>query len=532
MQPFAGTSGEGRIHINTTPSWHMNDIFKLMDSQWFNQWYLTLIGAVLLASFGQLLLTRSRPDSLRVLRNNLLFGGLCLLMSLLVHPLNVLRMATTADLFNQVSILALGLLLIRICGLTAFRVLLPALKFYPPAILEDILLVLTYIAWGLVRLRAVGLDLSGIVTTSAIITGVIAFSMQETLGNILGGLALQLDDSFSIGDWIEVDNVRGQVVEVGWRHTEVRTLNGHSIVVPNSVLMKSKVDVYSHQESPKFRRWIKFRVNDGIPPQQVINIVTKALREAKIEFVDTNPAPECIVTDYHDGFIEYAVRYWLLDPRRDDGTDSVVRVHFYTALQRQNYSMARPQLDLRVLKESVREQQQMKLALRVQALKRVTLFANLSPIELEHLACSLHNTPFVKDDVMTKQGAVAHWLYLLVQGEADVWYEPPGPPPQERIHVATLKEGSIFGEMGLLTGEPRSATVIAKTDVECFRLDKEEFSHILQERPGLADEFARILSERSMELAILKKQPVPVQQEAHATYLDSIRRFFRLNGWG
>ena len=514
----------------------MNDFIKLADGGWFGQWSLTLISAVLVASLGQLLLTHKRPDSLRVLRNNLLFGALCLLLSLAVRPLLWLEMPQTASLFNQISLLALGLLLIRICGLTAFRVFLPTLGLNPPAILEDILLVLTYIAWGLVRLRSVGLDLSGIVTTSAVITGVIAFSMQETLGNILGGLALQLDDSFSIGDWICVDDVRGQVVGVGWRHTEIRTLNGHSVVVPNSVLMKSKVDVYSHQESPKFRRWIKFRVNDGIPPQQVINIVAKALRDAKIEHVDTDPPPECIVTDYHDGFIEYAVRYWLTDPRRDDSTDSVVRVHFYTALQRQNYAMARPLLDVRMIKESVREQQQKKLARRMQALSHVKLFASLSQAELEHVACSLHNTPFVKDDVMTKQGAVAHWLYLLVEGEADVWYEPPTvlgvPGGKERIHVATLKEGAIFGEMGLLTGEPRSATVIAKTDVECFRLDKEEFSHILQERPGLADEFARILSERSMELAALKKQPIPVQHDAHATYLDSIRRFFRLNGWG
>ena len=72
----------------------------------------------------------------------------------------------------------------------------------------------------------------------------------------------------------------------------------------------------------------------------------------------------------------------------------------------------------------------------------------LSDAEIAQMAGSLREASFVKDDVMTKQGAVAHWLYVLVEGEADVWYE----NHEQRSHLATLKEGDVFGEMGLLTG--------------------------------------------------------------------------------
>lgn len=282
-----------------------------------------------------------------MLRNNLVFTAACFLLSLLILPLFLLGMRQAANLLDELAILILGLLLIRICGLTAFRVLLPKLGFNPPAILEDILLVLTYFAWGMVRLRAVGLDLTGIVTTSAVITAVIAFSMQDTLGNILGGLALQLDNSVRIGDWICIDDVRGQVVEVHWRHTDIYTTNGHLIVLPNSVLMKAKVDVFSRLDRPQFRRWIKFWVSDSVAPQDVINSVGKVLREAQIERVAHHPPAECIVVDCKGGAIEYAVRYWLLDPRHDDGTDSRVRVHFYSALKRKNYSLAHPCMDVK-----------------------------------------------------------------------------------------------------------------------------------------------------------------------------------------
>ena len=109
---------------------------------------------VVLASLLQFWLSqRQRPDSAAVLRHNLVAGLLCLAASLLVRPFAELGMKLTSNLLDGLSTLALGLLLIRICGLTAFRVLLPAMRITPPAILEDILLVLTYIAWGMVRLR-------------------------------------------------------------------------------------------------------------------------------------------------------------------------------------------------------------------------------------------------------------------------------------------------------------------------------------------------------------------------------------------
>ncbi|MBI3230387.1 MAG: mechanosensitive ion channel family protein [Burkholderiales bacterium] len=494
---------------------------------WFSQWHLLLSAAIVVAALAQRQLTRHRAESGPMLRNNLLFCLACFLASLLIHPLALLNLRQAASLLDELTTLSLGLLLIRICGLTAFRVLLPRLGFAPPAILEDILLVLTYIAWGMVRLRTAGLDLTGIVTTSAVITGLIAFSMQETLGNILGGLALQLDNSVRIGDWICIDDVRGQVMEVHWRHTDVCTTNGHLIVVPNSLMMKAKVDVYSRIEMPQFRRWIKFWVGDNIAPQDVINTVHKALREAQIDYVATNPPVECIDLDCRGGAIEYAVRYWLLDPRHDDGTDSRVRVHFYSALKRANYSLAHPCMDVNLVNPAGKAglaQQEHELARRQKALRRVSLFAKLSDDEIAQIAASLRVAPFVKNDVMTKQGAVAHWLYLLVEGEADVWLE----NHEQRTHLATLKEGDVFGEMGLLTGAARSATVTARSDALCYRLDKEMFATILHQRPELANEFAHILSQRSQEQAALKiEHASEVGHEAH-NYLSSIRKFFRL----
>jgi small-conductance mechanosensitive channel/CRP-like cAMP-binding protein len=505
----------------------MISILPNLSSNWFNPGHLNLVGAAVIASLLQLFLTFKQPNAKRTFRNNLLVAAFCLLLSLLIQPFSTMGWRQLVSFLDEFATLVLGLLLIRICGVTAFQTLLPLLRLNPPAILKDILLVLGYFAWGLIRLRTAGVDLTGLVTTSAVITGVIAFSMQETLGNILGGLALQLDNSVRIGDWIALDKTRGQVMEVHWRHTDVLTVDGHLIVIPNGILMKSKVDVYSRKDNRQFRRWVKFWVSDAIAPQDVIQTVEKAMREAKINHVSNHPPPDCLILDYREGRIECAVRYWLTEPSLDEPTDSVVRVHLFSALKRQNYSLAHPVMNVSLSKDVGKrnsDELEQEMARRRNALSRVALFAILSAEEITHVAESLRNTPFVVNDVMTKQGSVAHWLYLLVEGEADVWVESNGHPNL----VATLKEGDVFGEMGLLTGAPRTATVTAKTNAMCYRLDKDLFGKILHDRPALANEFAEILLARSKRLEALKIGLAP-QQAEHATYLANIRRFFRLS---
>ena len=126
---------------------------------------------------------------------------------------------------------------------------------------------------------------------------------------------------------------------------------------------------------------------------------------------------------------------------------------------------------------------------------------------------------------MTRQGAAANWLYLLVSGNADIWYEA---LEGTRNHLATIHTGDVFGEMGLMTGEPRSATVTARTDAFCYRLDKPGFESILRARPEIAGECARILGERESQLAAVREdKPLPTQ-EHEARILGNIRRFFGL----
>ncbi len=495
-------------------------------------WYQDIHYLFALLAVISALLYRFKPAVRRTLFNTLIFFLVAqagLLVSGAVHGAGFLSVAST---LREIFIIAQGMAALRISGLFVFRILLPLVRLSPPSILEDMLVILGYLIWGMVRLRYAGLDLSGIVTTSAVITAAIAFSMQDTLGNILGGLMLEVDNSFEIGDWIKVDDVVGKVIDIRWRSTSIETRNWETVVIPNGVLMKTKFSVLGKRsgEPEQWRRWVWFNVTYAIPPARVIGIVQQAIQSAEISGVAEKPAPNCIMMDFDKSSARFAVRYWLTDLANDDPTDSSVRTHIYAALQRAGIHLPVPEQNVHIFKEGEKRDETRRtrqIAQRMDALRKVELFSSFSDDELQTVAESLKHALFVKGDVITRQGAVAHWLYIITEGEAEVILETEG----GNQTLNTLQAGHFFGEMGLMTGAPRSATVVAKTDMECYQLDKESFESILHSRPSIAEEISQILATRRSALdtaqsGFADKQRSQNQQRSEI--LARIKTFFGL----
>lgn len=483
-----------------------------------------------------LVLLRWLGSGRKTLKHSLLLFAFWLLLDTLAAGFAVRGEASIAAGLHQAALLGLGVVLIRLAGLAAFRVLLPALRMPTPRIVEDIVVIGGYLLWGMVRLSYAGVDLTGLVATSAVITAVLAFAMQDTLGNVLGGLALQLDNSLAIGHWVKVDDLSGRVVEIQWRFTAILTRNGEKVVVPNAQLMKGKFVVIGSAEAAAesrggWRRWLWFNVAYDASPARVIQAVAEGTAEAEIPNVAREPAPSCVAMAFEPGSVRYALRYWLIDPQPDDATDSAVRCHLLATLQRQGWRIAVPDQTLHLVQEDQAHQEavwQRELARRLKALAGIELFASLDEAERRKIAERLVYAPFARGDVMTRQGATAHWLYIVASGEAEVWWQA---PDGERRLVSRLPPGSIFGEMGLMTGAPRAATVVAGSDVECYRLDKASFEDIIHERQAIAESISQILAQRQQaygqtQEAFRKEQHGPAVHRADI--LQRMRDFFGL----
>ena len=474
----------------------------------------------------------------RSLINTSVFFFACLLGDLLAGFLSGgITSKAAAGWLRQLAVFGEGLAVIRFAGLAFFNVALPRINLRISGILADILVIIGYIGWGFFRLNLAGVELSHLFATSAILTAVLAISMQDTLGNLLGGLALQMDNSLEIGDWIKIDDLSGQVTDIQWRFTALLTRNGEKVVVPNSQLMKGRYYVLcdKHQAQPGWRRSIGFNVDLAVPPGQVINLVERDISEASIANLARQPAPNCVLMDFGPGYAHYVLRYWLINPLPDDLTDSDVRVHILATLQRNGIRLATDDHTIHLVEEGAKHRAEVEgreMQRRLRAINAVELFARLADSEKQYLAQRLTKAPFARGDIITRQGAIAHWLYIMVSGEAEAWWQPPEGP---RRLLEKRGPGSVFGEIGLMTGAPRRATVIASTDVETYRLDKEGFQAIIEQRPELADSLSGILERRLQRFAELEQGYSAGQNElaqripGSAAIGRKIREFFGLD---
>ncbi len=494
--------------------------------------WLTLLALVL----AGVLLHRRRHER-KEYQNTLwlfLFGAAGQVTAIAIHALGFSGAALALQMvFRIVTAIAL----IRMLGFLFFRLLLPLAGRTPPRIIEDLTIIAAYVVYGLAQLRGAGVDLTSIVATSAVITAVLAFAMQDTLGNMLGGLALQLDNSVQVGDWIRVDDQIGRVRDIRWRSTLIETRNWETVVIPNSMLMKGRVALLGRREgSPlQLRRIINFMIDPSVPPARVIATVDDEMREVAIPNVARAPASSCVLMAFEDGNLRYQLRYFLTNLQEDDLTDSMVRVHLFASLQRAGIRIAEPQRTVHAVArdqahaETVRRRE---LTRRLEMLRGVDMFTALSDEEKSEIAERMQYAPFARGDVITKQGDASHWLYMIAFGEAEVLFEPQGGAPRV---VNTLHAGQFFGEMGLLTAEARYATVVAKSDVECYRLDKASFQGLLLSRPEIAEEMSRIVGSRRGDLdqardAFAGTRSIGPQQPPDL--LARIRRFFGLRRTG
>ncbi len=452
--------------------------------------------------------------------------------------------------FSVASDLFAAFTIANTAGMLLFLIIMPAIFVGLPMIAGDLVVGLAYLVALVVVLSRHGLDPTSALATGAVVSAVLAISLQTTLGNILGGVALQLDGSIHEGDRIRLENGKaGKIRAIRWRHTLVDT-GASTIVVPNALLLLNNITILGWRGEPLIPQPvnIRFGIDVQLAPDRITRIVNDALAASPVENVGTQPAPSCKCADLlgGDGFATYSVDYTVIDPDRADDTASRVRSRVHAALRRAHIKLAVPgraavvEMRDRVMTERDHEEQTAKY---LTALHAVHLFSALSEQELRTLAEGMMYVPFSAGETILRQGSTAHSLFVLTSGTCEVRTrvnadrsDPPAGPGVvgERTGiVATLTAPDFFGEMGLMTGEPRKADVIAKTDVECFRLLQATFETVLTGRPEILTELAERLASRNVALSAAREHlDDAARKTRHASEIqrirDGIKDFFGL----
>lgn len=370
----------------------------------------------------------------------------------------------------------------------------------PAKILRDLGQLLASSALTLVILhQQAGVNLVGLVTTSAVLTAVLGLAAQQTLKDLFAGISLQLDPPFQLGDWIDLGEISGVVESLTLMNTRLRNVEGARIAVPNATVVQTGLRRF-RQEDPVGTR-LQVGLDYALPPDQAIAMIERVL--AAHPQVLEQPAPRIWLQNYGDSALVYELLLWHRDARLGVRNQicSEVRSQLWYALAREGWSIPFPVRDIqpRRSRRDRADPDQLNGARRARLLAANPLFAPLHPHQLDALAAACRALRFGAGEVVIRQGDLGDSLYQVVAGRLAVLLEDDGPPDRpggQPQPLAELAAGDVFGEMGLFAAEPRSATVRAREACVLLEVTRADLAPLLDRDPALVDRFAALIAER------------------------------------
>ncbi|MFT3709381.1 MAG: mechanosensitive ion channel family protein [Archangium sp.] len=357
------------------------------------------------------------------------------------------------------------------------------------------------------------IDITTLLGTSAVLSLVLGFALQDTLGNLFSGLSLQLEAPFAVGDYIAMGDKEGHVVEIGWRSTRIITVRKETVAIPNSLIAKEKLTNFTNQAKAVAIE-IEFGTGYEAAPNFVKSEAFEVLRQSPL--VLNEPAPMVRLKEFGDSALTWMVRFYVNDyATRPHVIDDVLSRLWYR-FGRDGIEIPFPQ---RVVHMRAEKQ---KRDIDIDLIAKLPLFAPFPIEEARGLSSSAVERTFGTGEEVITEGREGTTFYVVVSGKLSVRV---GNPMKE---IATLERGAAFGEMSLLTGEPRSATVVAMQDCLLLEMGRDVFARHLQQHPERLAQLAALIEERKAGLAAATSSVTTGPAPAPGKALQRLREIFGL----
>ena len=369
-------------------------------------------------------------------------------------------------------------------------------------------------------------QLKGLLAGSGVVAIVVGFAGQNLFAGIIGGIAIQINRPFKLGDWLKVGDTYAEVREINWRSTRLCTNDEIYLDIPNNEMVSHQI-VNLHYPTELHAMRIRVGVEYKNPPNLVKEALARAAQGAKNVVPD--PPVRVFLVDFADYAVIYEIKYYMGNHSRINETNDAVRTNVWYELKRRGITIPFPIRTLQVQRKAALPVQEEK-AEALSILRAEPLFESLSEEQLDHVVQEARLKLFGRGEPVIEEGAEGDSMFVMLRGAANVFVSKNG----SRIRVATLGEGDCFGEMSLLTGEPRSATVRADGDCYVMEIGKPVMAELLRDAPSYLEKLSGLLAQRKMETeGILKEAPntgekVLKQRQYTATFLNRLRTFFEL----
>src|SRR5213596_3084285 len=370
-------------------------------------------------------------------------------------------------------------------------------------------------------------QLKGLLAGSGVVAIIVGFAGQNLFAGIIGGVSIQINKPYKVGDWLQVGERFAEVMEINWRSTRLRTNDGIYLDIPNNEIVKSTI-VNLHYPTEVHAMRIRVGVDYNVPPNRVKDTLTRAAQSA----VNVLPEPKVRVflVDFADHAVIYEIKYHMGNHSRINETNDAVRTNVWYELKRQRIRIPFPIRTLHLERHAPRPVEEGHEEARA-ILRGEPLFQCLSDDQIDSLVKQSDLNHFGRGERVIEEGAEGDSMFILLRGAAEVSISKNG----STIPVATLSSGDCFGEMSLLTGEKRSATVRAEGDCYVMEIGKDVMANVVRDAPECLKQLSELLAKRKMETeGILKDaatssaDQAAKQREYTATFLRRLKTFFAL----
>src|SRR6202040_3020517 len=368
--------------------------------------------------------------------------------------------------------------------------------------------------------------LTGLLAGSGIAAIILGFAGQNLFGGILAGISLQISRPYKVGDWLQVGDRFAEVMEINWRSTRLCTNDNIYLDIPNNEIVWTTI-VNLHYPTEVHAMRIRVGIDYNAPPNRVKDALARAAQAAN--GVLPNPPVKVFLIDFADHAVTYEIKFYMGNHARINQVNDAVRTNVWYELKRQRITIPYPIRTLQVERRTARPaQEEYEEALSI--LRGEPLFECLSNEQLDRLVKQAYLNHFGGGESVIEEGAEGDSMFVLLRGAANVSVSKNG----STISVATLNSGDCFGEMSLLTGDRRTATVRAEGDCYVMEIGKPIMAEIIRESPVCLQQLSEILARRKMEMeGVLKDAPTSAGQAAkekeyRATFLKRLQTFFSL----
>ena len=351
-------------------------------------------------------------------------------------------------------------------------------------------------------------------------------ALRPLITNLTAGLTIQLNKPLKQGDWLYIDNRLAEVMELNWRSTLLRTVDHTYIEIPNVDIINVHLQNYSYP-TPHHAMRVTVPADYEAPPNKVRRILLRAT--ADVEGVLKDPAPQVFLKEFAESTVVYEVKFWIERDALQDNIADAVRTDAWYELRRAGIPIPLPQRVVQYLRPKDDSEAQARHITDI--LGRNMIFRVLSEPQRQKLVTGALKQLFGKGERIFRQGEEASALYVIVDGEADVFVDADGKP----MRVSVVRTGDCLGEISLLTGEKLSATVVATQDSEVVLIQRDRMAEVLRESPELVEGLSEILALRRLETEVIlaeseTQRGLAVAPKSHEEYandfLNKIKEFF------